>query len=175
MSASAHDLEYLDCAGVAAKLGIKTKSIWQYCWMGHMPDPDLILVGHKFWLVSTIDDWQKEKHKWYRNRRPLERREIPKPTVARAGRINVARAGARVPAQPKASRKRTRAGASARPATSVVAEKEAAALAAEFRAGGTPCTAADVMVLADHDGEGLEYERDVLRQRILQRLKAGGR
>lgn len=164
--------EYLDAAGIAERLGVKRESVWQSIWRGHLPEPDIVILGHKLWLVDTIEQW--EKLKWQRHaKRPAIVRQEAARTPRRPPRIR--RSGATLPKQPRAARKRTRAGASERPAVSSLTEQQASEIAAALRSSGVTCTTADVMLLVDHDGEGLDYERDVLRQRIVQRVKAGRR
>lgn len=161
---------YLDAGGVAARIGVKRESVWEYVRRGDMPDADIIWLGHKLWLPETIDAWRAQRYQRRHKRMPLARVDVAPPS--RPPRV-VPRAGAAAaPKQPKAMRKRTRAGASEKPAVTTVSEQVAREVAAELRAQGFTCMSADVMVLADYEGEPLEHDRELLRQRIRRRLDA---
>jgi hypothetical protein len=166
---AAPEPEYLDIDGIAARVGLKRKSISEFARRGDMPEPDLVWLGKRLWLVDTVDAWRRQRYV-RREKRSLRARVVAPPrTVPKVK----ARAGAKVPRGQKDKQSRRRSssvGALEKPVLSSVSEQLASQVAAALRAEGHYCTTADVMVLADADEEQLEHERRVLQQRIRQKL-----
>ncbi len=162
----AREHDYLDAIAVAARIGVAKSSVWEYIRRGDIPEPDVVWLGKKLWLVETIDAWRSQKYVRRHKRIPLERQPVPRPTRPPA----VLREGARMPAKPKSRRKTTRAGALEKPAVSSITEEVAQEVAAGLRADGVTCTSADVMVLVDAVDVELDHGQQQLQQRIQHRL-----
>lgn len=158
--------EYLDATGVAARIGVKRKTIWEYVRRREIPEPDLWYLGKRLWLVSTIDAWRKQRYMRRHKRPPLDQPDVTVPR--RPPRMSTARPGARMQRRPRSARKRTSVGALEKPASCSISETFAAEVALELRAAGLTCTTADVMVLVDHDDGELDHDREVLRKRVVR-------
>jgi hypothetical protein len=163
--------EYLDIKGIAQRVGLKQKSISEFARRGDMPEPDLVWLGKRLWLVDTVEAWRRQRYVRKDKRPILGRRVVAPPrTVPKVP----ARQGAKVPRGQKDKQSRRRSssvGALEKPALSTISEERASEIAAALRADGHYCTTADVMVLVDAEDGELEHERRVLQQRIRQRLQ----
>ncbi len=156
--------EYLDAAGVAARIGVKRASLYAYLARGHAPEPDLVWLGRSLWLVSTIDEWREHLHERGRVRVPRRlkvrttesSRRLP-PKIAKGPRALDSNADRR----PRISEAPT-----ATPVSEAIAKQVAAAL----RGDGHHCTADDVLELAAAEVPR-ERERELLQRRIVAKLR----
>ena len=167
--------EYLDTAGVAARVGVKKRTVIVYLSRGDMPEPDLVWYGVNLWLVSTIEEWRAQ---WYKRRsmprvpRTQKITTQPRSSKGRPRVVAPASSSSRGPAAAPNRRLAKRASREAeRPEVVSVGEPIAKQVAAALRADGFYCTTVDVLELADA-GEQLEHERELLRQRIAAKLRA---
>ena len=171
------ELEYWTTHQVAAYCGIRTKTVWQYTRRGDIPPPDLIWLRHPLWKPETIRKWRKnmiltaEKREHIglkprgktktRKRRPRNKnwRPDPTPRTSREGGT-----------PPRIKRDLSSNGASAPLQASVISEDVARQIASVLRQDGVHVTTADVMLLANSEGEA-EHERELLRQRVQAKVR----
>lgn len=55
--------EYLSLKGFAehAEMKISTLSAYRSRGQQHIPEPDMVIDGHNFWAVSTVNEWIKNR------------------------------------------------------------------------------------------------------------------
>jgi predicted DNA-binding transcriptional regulator AlpA len=51
------NLQILDRAAVAARVGVAAKSVTRYWERGQMPQPDGWVSGRPWWYETTIEEW----------------------------------------------------------------------------------------------------------------------
>lgn len=154
--------EYLDARGVAARIGVKTNTLYAYITRGHAPEPDLVWLGRNLWLVSTIDEWRARKGKHGQIRIP-RREKI-------AGRPRPVSPSRRLPPRIADSPRSLPDDPTARPATTIVTPQIASQIAASLREAGHYCTRDDVLELATAPVPA-DRERELLQGRILAKLR----
>lgn len=154
MSAAPDEPEYLTTKQVAERVGIKHTSVRQELWRRHMPEPDLVLLGHPLWMPETIDEWRADRYKPRKKRRRGKRR---------------ARRSVNVPPK-KVPLSAVGAPSDFRPVAGVT-EEIAKEVAAALRGEGHHCTALDVAELAASDPARLGYDRRKLRERVMRKVR----
>ena len=175
------ELEYWNAQQVADWCGLKKRSVWDYVRRGSMPQPDLVWMRHPLWLPATIKKWRKEqtgitaemrakiglqprkpsssKKRSHRRKRTPNYRPDKTPRVSREGGT-----------PPRIKRDLSSNGASAPLQASVISEDVARQIASVLRQDGVHVTTADVMLLANSEGEA-EHERELLRQRVQAKVR----
>lgn len=169
--------DYLDVAAVADRIGVKRRTVYVYLSRGDMPEPDMVLLRHPLWLVTTIDEWRKQKGK-RKGRAPRVPRRLrpPRPSPEhlwqRPPRVGPASTSSKGGASRRAAAKRAEEVAARE---SQISDDEARQLAVAVRQAGFHCTSADVHELVGRrreSDEPLEYERELLRQRIVAKRRS---
>ncbi len=157
--------EYLTMTQIAAKLGIKYRTVNMNRWRGLMPEPDMILLGRPLWLEETIDKWNANRRRGRKGSRKT--RKARKARALKNRREPVKRnslpSGARL--------SNTGASADALPPVAAMDADVAAKIASLLRNDGHHCTSRDVQELALANPDGLDYERRKLQQRVMRKLR----
>lgn len=142
--------------------------------MGKMPYPDLRHLGHDLWLKSTIDEWRGPKEKKhgrqfkplgpvFHTTKPSDLQPVPGWTPEQDVLLEAA----------LAAEAASSAGASIEQDPPVTVDRETAArVALELRADGWFVMTRDVIDLAGSSAGALEWERQQLRARVMERLQA---
>lgn len=158
---------YVDEERLAERIGLKRQTVIEYISRGSLPEPDAHFLGHRLWLVETIDEWQAARGKAIRRpRKPPAKAAAPEPEELWEAPPRL------LPLQRELEPKGTSERAFDGPPPEVVPAEEALALALAVREAGYFCTSEDVQALLAYRGPGLaDRDRELLRQRIIAKKR----
>ena len=165
---AADEQEYMTWEQVVAYCNVAEATLTQALNNGRMPYPDLRHKGHDLWLQQTIYEWRRPRVKHGRQFRELAatfettRLDDLEPAEGWTPELDALALLAETPS----------AGVSVEQDPPVTVERETAArVALELRAEGWFIMTRDVIDLAASSAGALEWERQQLRARVMERLQ----